>query len=347
MFTVLEEHPKWTADKKEVDCYVEKRGVGLEPVIINSWSRQKLEYFIDRWERVFGKELDGKLRGFTLPDRIDVGDDDDDDTSDDDVLSDHDFVTDTRPKKVSWSDRQDCDRFCSVKKAVSCLWSRGMVLLCVKRMLYGKELIPWQPEMLVDTDRSSVIPPTALRVLIFIAWRGDYADNGQADYAVQGSEPYGWVMQQAAWSPPKNTDQVNERIQLEDFRGKVDSASKRITVHSTFVESLTDVVSERHFKQYRDVGFDPSMDVGEKDIVKFNKLRYDKKKTIDNAEISDYVQEAAFCWCLQYRCRVTLINSDFKLMVLKNGFAWKIELIMLFKVLNQWVDDATSCLVAS
>ncbi|KAJ9547489.1 hypothetical protein OSB04_020032 [Centaurea solstitialis] len=64
-FTVLEEHPKWTADKKEVDCYVEKRGVGLEPVIINSWSRQKLEYFIDRWERVFGKELDGKLRGFT------------------------------------------------------------------------------------------------------------------------------------------------------------------------------------------------------------------------------------------------------------------------------------------
>ncbi|KAJ9556064.1 hypothetical protein OSB04_010678 [Centaurea solstitialis] len=105
-FTVLEEHPKWTADKKEVDCYVEKRGVGLEPVIINSWSRQKLEYFIDRWERVFGKELDGKLRGFTLPDRIDVGDGDDDDTSDDDVLSDHDFVTDTRPKKVSWSDRQ-------------------------------------------------------------------------------------------------------------------------------------------------------------------------------------------------------------------------------------------------
>ncbi|KAJ9544054.1 hypothetical protein OSB04_023761 [Centaurea solstitialis] len=105
-FTVLEEHPKWTADKKEVDCYVEKRGVGLEPVIINSWSRQKLEYFIDRWERVFGKELDGKLRGFTLPDRIDVGDDDDDDTSDDDGLSAHDFVTDTRPKKVSWSDRQ-------------------------------------------------------------------------------------------------------------------------------------------------------------------------------------------------------------------------------------------------
>ncbi|KAJ9552463.1 hypothetical protein OSB04_016508 [Centaurea solstitialis] len=105
-FTVLEEHPKWTADKKEVDCYVEKRGVGLEPVIINSWSRQKLDYFIDRWERVFGKELDGKLRGFTLPDRIDVGDDDDDDTSDDDVLSDHDTLMDTRPKKVSWSDRQ-------------------------------------------------------------------------------------------------------------------------------------------------------------------------------------------------------------------------------------------------
>ncbi|KAJ9538950.1 hypothetical protein OSB04_031683 [Centaurea solstitialis] len=105
-FTVLEEHPKWTADKKKVDCYVEKRGMGLEPVIINSWSRQKLEYFIDRWERVFGKELDGKLRGFTLPDRIDVGDDDDDDTSDDDVLSDHDIVMDTRPKKVSWSDRQ-------------------------------------------------------------------------------------------------------------------------------------------------------------------------------------------------------------------------------------------------
>ncbi|KAJ9535758.1 hypothetical protein OSB04_un001085 [Centaurea solstitialis] len=105
-FTVLEEHPKWTADKKEVDCYVEKRGVGLEPVIINSWSRQKLDYFIDRWERVFGKELDGTLRGFTLPDRIDVGDDDDDDTSDDDALSDHDIVMDSRPKKVSWSDRQ-------------------------------------------------------------------------------------------------------------------------------------------------------------------------------------------------------------------------------------------------
>ncbi|KAJ9559707.1 hypothetical protein OSB04_004867 [Centaurea solstitialis] len=105
-FTVLEEHPKWIADKKEVDCYVEKRGVGLEPVIINSWSRQKLDYFIDRWERVFGKEPDGKLRGFTLPDRIDVGDDDDDVTSDDDVLSDHDTLMNTRPKKVSWSDRQ-------------------------------------------------------------------------------------------------------------------------------------------------------------------------------------------------------------------------------------------------
>ncbi|KAJ9555370.1 hypothetical protein OSB04_009984 [Centaurea solstitialis] len=105
-FTVLEEHPKWTADKKEVDCYVEKRGVGLEPVIINSWSRQKLDYFIDRWEKVFGKEPDGKLRGFTLPDRIDVGDDDDDVTSDDDVLSDHDTLMNTRPKKVSWSDRQ-------------------------------------------------------------------------------------------------------------------------------------------------------------------------------------------------------------------------------------------------
>ncbi|KAJ9566878.1 hypothetical protein OSB04_002844 [Centaurea solstitialis] len=145
-FTVLEEHPKWTADKKEVDCYVEKRGVGLEPVIINFWSRQKLEYFIDRWERVFGKELDGKLRGFTLPDRIDVGDDDDDDTSDDDVLSDHDIVMDTRPKKVSWSDRQKLDF--KFPLTVSCIHfiCSSIGAYVVINVLKVKPLISVEPE---------------------------------------------------------------------------------------------------------------------------------------------------------------------------------------------------------
>lgn len=75
-FTVLEEDPQWILDKKEVDDFIEKRGVGLEPVIINSWSRTKLDYFIGRWERVFGKEPDGTLRGFTLPDRQIISDDD-------------------------------------------------------------------------------------------------------------------------------------------------------------------------------------------------------------------------------------------------------------------------------
>ena len=51
-----------------------------------------IDYFIGQWARIYGKEPDGSLRGFTLPDRIEVPDDDDgdassDDSDDDDVLS--------------------------------------------------------------------------------------------------------------------------------------------------------------------------------------------------------------------------------------------------------------------
>ncbi|KAJ9545693.1 hypothetical protein OSB04_025400 [Centaurea solstitialis] len=81
-FAVLEEDEKWLLDKKIIDMYVENRGVGLGPTIVNSWNRRKLDYFIGQWDRVYGKEPDGTLRGFTLPDRIDVPDDDGDPSSD-------------------------------------------------------------------------------------------------------------------------------------------------------------------------------------------------------------------------------------------------------------------------
>ncbi|KAJ9539067.1 hypothetical protein OSB04_031800 [Centaurea solstitialis] len=113
-FTVLEEDPQWSLDKKEVDDFIEKRGVGLEPVTINSWSRTKMDYFIGRWERVYGKEPDGTLRGFTLPDRQIISDDDgsDSDSEDDaelveDALSDATLGT----PYGSWLwQKQDIDR---------------------------------------------------------------------------------------------------------------------------------------------------------------------------------------------------------------------------------------------
>ena len=90
-FAVLEEDEQWILDKKVIDVFVEKRGVGLDPTVVNSWNRRKLDYFIGQWARIYGKEPDGSLRGFTLPDRIEVPDDDgdasSDDSDDDDVLS--------------------------------------------------------------------------------------------------------------------------------------------------------------------------------------------------------------------------------------------------------------------
>ncbi|KAJ9545635.1 hypothetical protein OSB04_025342 [Centaurea solstitialis] len=83
-FTVLEEDPQWILDKKEVDDFIEKRGVGLESVIINSWNHTKLDYFIGRWEKVFGKEPDSTLRGFTLLDRQIISDDNGSDSDSDD-----------------------------------------------------------------------------------------------------------------------------------------------------------------------------------------------------------------------------------------------------------------------
>ncbi|KAJ9566898.1 hypothetical protein OSB04_002864 [Centaurea solstitialis] len=122
-FTVLEEDPTWTSDKKEVDDFVDKRGVGLEPTIINSWSRKKLDYFIYRWERVFGKELDGTLRGFTLPERINVPDDDDEndeESSDDELLSDRDGFMATMAKETPYGtwlrQKQELDRRISENK---------------------------------------------------------------------------------------------------------------------------------------------------------------------------------------------------------------------------------------
>ncbi|KAJ9561001.1 hypothetical protein OSB04_006161 [Centaurea solstitialis] len=55
------------------------------------WNRTKLDYFIGRWERVFGKEPDGTLRGFTLPDRQIISDDD---GSDSDSKDDAELVED-------------------------------------------------------------------------------------------------------------------------------------------------------------------------------------------------------------------------------------------------------------
>ncbi|KAJ9564268.1 hypothetical protein OSB04_000234 [Centaurea solstitialis] len=46
--------------------------------------RTKLDYFIGRWERVFGKEPDGSLREFTLPDRQIISDDDGSDSDSED-----------------------------------------------------------------------------------------------------------------------------------------------------------------------------------------------------------------------------------------------------------------------
>ena len=90
-FAVLQEDEQWILDKKVIDVFVEKRGVGLDSTVVNSWNRRKLDYFIGQWARIYGKEPDGSLRGFTLPDRIEVPDDDSDASSDDsdndDVLS--------------------------------------------------------------------------------------------------------------------------------------------------------------------------------------------------------------------------------------------------------------------
>ena len=90
-FAVLEEDEQWIMDKKVIDIFVEKRGVGLDPTVVNSWNCRKFDYFIGQWARIYGKEPDGSLRGFTLLDRIDVPDDDGDtsldDSDDDDVLS--------------------------------------------------------------------------------------------------------------------------------------------------------------------------------------------------------------------------------------------------------------------
>ncbi|KAJ9547938.1 hypothetical protein OSB04_020481 [Centaurea solstitialis] len=97
------------------------KGVGLEPTIINSWSRLKLEYFIGRWERMYGKELDGTLRGFTLPERINIlEDDDEDDGSDDDVLSDHETFMSTMANDTPYGtwlkQKQDIDRIISERR---------------------------------------------------------------------------------------------------------------------------------------------------------------------------------------------------------------------------------------
>ena len=88
---MTQEDEQWIPDKKVIDVFIEKRGVGLVPTVVNSWNRRKLDYFIGQWARIYVKEPDGSLRGFTLPDRIEVPDDDgdasSDDSDDDDVLS--------------------------------------------------------------------------------------------------------------------------------------------------------------------------------------------------------------------------------------------------------------------
>ncbi|KAJ9546322.1 hypothetical protein OSB04_018865 [Centaurea solstitialis] len=113
-FTVLEEDPQWILDKKEVDDFIEKRCVGLEPVIINSWSRTKLDYFIGRWEIVFGKELDGTLRGFTLSDQQIISDDDGTDSefeNDVEYLEDEHLGATLETPFDTWlQQKQDIDR---------------------------------------------------------------------------------------------------------------------------------------------------------------------------------------------------------------------------------------------
>ncbi|KAJ9535826.1 hypothetical protein OSB04_un001017 [Centaurea solstitialis] len=71
-FTILEEDPQWILDKKEIDDFIEKKVWDLS----------------QRWERVFGKEPNDTLRGFTLPDRQIISDDDgsDSDSEDDAAL---------------------------------------------------------------------------------------------------------------------------------------------------------------------------------------------------------------------------------------------------------------------
>ncbi|KAJ9557217.1 LOW QUALITY PROTEIN: hypothetical protein OSB04_011831 [Centaurea solstitialis] len=98
------EDPQWSLDKKEVDDFIEKRGVGLEP----------LDYFIGRWERVFGKEPDGTLRGFTLPDRQIISNDDGSDSdSEDDAELVEDAPSDATlgtPYGTWLRQKQDIDR---------------------------------------------------------------------------------------------------------------------------------------------------------------------------------------------------------------------------------------------
>ncbi|KAJ9541430.1 hypothetical protein OSB04_027936 [Centaurea solstitialis] len=87
----VEDDPQWSLDKKEVDDFIEKRGVGLEPVIINSGVAQIWIISLGGGKRVFGKEPDGTSTGFTLPDRQIISDDD---GSDSDSQDDAELVED-------------------------------------------------------------------------------------------------------------------------------------------------------------------------------------------------------------------------------------------------------------
>ncbi|KAJ9535532.1 hypothetical protein OSB04_un001334 [Centaurea solstitialis] len=153
-FVVLEEDPEWIADKKEVDDFVENRGVGLEPAIVNSWSKQKLDYFIGRWERVYGKDLDGKLRGFTLPERVVIPDDiGDESESDDDVSSDQGGFMDDMAKETPYGtwlrQKQEVDRRIAEKR-----WPtrKGLGMWTEKQVDYFFK----QCEMLPESDRQLI-----------------------------------------------------------------------------------------------------------------------------------------------------------------------------------------------
>ncbi|KAJ9543648.1 hypothetical protein OSB04_023355 [Centaurea solstitialis] len=145
-FTLLEEDPQWSLDKKEVDDFIENRRVGLE----------HLDYFIRRWERVFGKEPDGTLRGFTLLDRQIISDDDGSDSdSEDDAELVEDAPSDATLGTLygTWlRQKQDIDRRLAEKDwptvTQMATWTKKQVVYFFK-----------QCEQLSEVDRQ-LIPKT-------------------------------------------------------------------------------------------------------------------------------------------------------------------------------------------
>ncbi|XP_024976995.1 DNA mismatch repair protein MLH3 isoform X2 [Cynara cardunculus var. scolymus] len=163
----------------------------------------------------------------------------------------------------------------------------------------------------------------------------DRVDYGQADYAIQGSEP--WLDDAATvWSPPRNTTTFNLGTGSSFLsKGSLDS-------HSTGRECFTEdnnfwaspvasiecsksshrpsefdspastfssafFVSKRNFKHCRDDGFDLSAGEVEKDIFNFDDMRYSSPQ--EDISFSSHMVASSFLKG-NGRCKKNIRNSQ-------------------------------------